>query len=314
MSWVITLSIISLFIWYFFYNITDFSLLLKINPIFIVTLILVNVLSIAMNGVFMKWSISLFGKHIKLNESVKVSFISTAGNFFAPSGSGLGFRAVYLKKRHGVSYSDYISIILCNYAMVFLVSSIIGLASLYALREKASSVFVVLVIFFVTLLIASLGAFFVRVKNNNKNSIFKVRWAKKILEVLGQVSEGWDLILANKKIASKLMLLVIFITFLMVIGMYCIVSSLGLDISIPSLVLFSVLGSLSVFINITPGNLGVKEAVYIACSAVIGLTTPQILSIALVDRAVMFIVLFLLWVTYGKGMHSSLSSTENHTS
>lgn len=307
-SKIITVAVVALFIWYFFSHIKDFSLLLNINPVFVVLLIIIDILAIIVNGIFMKWSISLFGKNIKFGESVRVSLISAAGNFFAPAGSGLGFRAIYLKKRHGLSYSNYLSIIFCNYVIVFFVSSLLGLISLYILRGYASPGFMVLTLFFLALLVASFSAFFIRVKTNSQGGIHKIKLLKRPVEILQQMAKGWSLILANKKAAMKLVMLVVFITGLMIFGTYSNISALGLRLSPASLLLFSILGSLSLFINITPGNLGVKEAVYITFSAVIGLTTPQILSIALVDRAIMFIVLFLLWLIYGKSMHSSLTS------
>lgn len=306
-SWIITLAIITLFAWYFFSNIKDFSLLLSINPVFVVLLIIINILAITMNGIFMKWSISLFGKYISYNESVRVSLVSSAGNFFAPAGSGLGFRAIYLKKRHGLSYSDYLAIIFCNYVIVFFISSLLGLVSLYILREHASPSFIVLALFFFTLLTTSFSAFFIRTKTSSQDIVFRAKWVNRIFEILGQISKGWVLILANKRIAVRLVGIVIVNSGLMVLGAYFIMKSLGLVLSPANLLLFSILGSLSVFINITPGNLGVKEAVFIAFSAIIGLTTPQILSVALVDRVVMFVVLFLLWLIYGRNLHSSIS-------
>jgi len=35
-------------------------------------------------------------------------------------------------------------------------------------------------------------------------------------------------------------------------------------------------------------------------SEVIGLTTPQILAIAVLDRVILFIVIFVLWIIYGR--------------
>lgn len=307
-SSVITAGVVILFVWYFFSHIKDFSLLLNINPVFVALLLIVNMLSITINGIFMKLSISLFGKSIRFGESIRVSLISTAGNFFAPAGSGLGFRAVYLKKRHGLSYSDYLSIIFCNYVIVFFISSLLGLISLYLLRERASPSFVVLALFFFALLAASVGAFFIRFKTSDQVVAYKIKWVKRLLEIRIRVSLGWSLILADKRKAIGLVALVIINTILMILGTYFIMSALGLKLTPASLLLFSILGSLSVFINITPGNLGVKEAVYITFSSIIGLTTPQILAVALVDRAVMFIVLFLLWFVYGKKLYSSVGS------
>ena len=306
-SRIIAVGVVVLFLWYFIANIKDFSLLLTINPVFVILLMLVNVLAITANGIFMKLSISLFGKKIDFNESVRISLISSAGNFFAPAGSGLGFRAVYLKKRHGLSYSDYLSTLYCNYVMVFFVYSTLGLISILGLLGHASVSIVILAVFFTVLLTMSMAAFFIRVNVKKQHSAYNSKWARRLLEILVSVSKGWSLILADKKVSMQLLGLIVFNASIMTLGSYFIMNSIGLALSPASLLLFSMLGALSIFINITPGNLGVKEAVYIAFSSIIGLSTSQILSAAPVDRIALFFVLFLLWITYGKNLYLSMS-------
>jgi uncharacterized membrane protein YbhN (UPF0104 family) len=81
---------------------------------------------------------------------------------------------------------------------------------------------------------------------------------------------------------------------------WTIIHSLHLRIAFAPLLLFSVLGTLSIFINITPANLGVKEVIYLFSSSILGLSTTQILSIALIDRGVLFLVLAVFWIMFGR--------------
>jgi len=311
-SRTVAVVLIILFVWYFFANIKDFSLLLGINPIFIIFLVMIYVLTIFTNGLFLKISTSLFDKRIRIGESVKMSLVSSAGNFFAPAGSGLGLRAIYLKKSYGLSYSDYVSIVLCNYILVLFVNSILGLISLFMLDSFARPGSVILGIFFVVLIVASIGTLFIRFKKVDVSTTSHgIKWIKVVFSVFVKISSGWTIIIKNKKVALRLFVVVVVNTCLITLGTYFIMSSLGIILSLAGVLLFSVLGALSLFINITPGNLGIKEAVFIAFSSIIGLTTPQILSAALIDRAVTFIVLLLLWIAYGKSIYASMS-TESH--
>lgn len=305
LSVTVVVLAISLFTWYFFSHINDFRLLLNVGLSYIVLLAAVGVVGIAVNGIFMKWSLLLFDKSIGIAESVRVSLISSAGNFFAPAGSGLGFRALYLKKRHHLAYSDYISIVFCNYILAFLINSILGLCalySLYPLHGNGGSSLVVLTIVFFVLMLASIGALFIR-KSIKPGRQFNNKVLRKIYEVYSRIAFGWKLITSNKKIMLGLLSLTLTNTLLMVLGSYLVMSSIGIHIPLAGLILFSVLGSFSVFVNITPGNLGVKEAIYILFSSVIGLGTTEILSISIVDRTVLFIVLLVLWVFYGRKLH-----------
>lgn len=297
--------VICAFIAYLTTHLSDFKLLLTINPIYILFLAIVNLLMIIVNGLFMKWSIALFDKKISFHESVRISLISSAGNFFAPAGSGLGFRALYLKKKYKLSYSNYLSVLLCNYVMVFFITSLLGLLSLFMLKDRLSISAFALAIFFVVLFIFSVLSMVIRI-GDNKYKISRYEWANRFLEIAKKISKGWVLILADKTTVILLLMLILVNTLLMITDTYLIMASVGIGISFGGLLIFSVLGSLSVFINITPGNLGVKEAVYLVFSTIIGLTVAQIISVSLIDRTVQFGVLLLLWTIYGKRFYTSM--------
>jgi uncharacterized membrane protein YbhN (UPF0104 family) len=117
------------------------------------------------------------------------------------------------------------------------------------------------------------------------------------------MATGWSRITANKRLLFHLLMVTVFNFSVTLIIAKLEISALHFSISFPALLLFSVLGVLSLFINITPANLGIKEAIYLFSSAVIGLTAPQILSIALIDRGVLFAVLFCLWLYFSKYKH-----------
>lgn len=301
LSIALTIFIILVFLWYFFSNIEDFKQLSTINPIYVILLMLIDIAFIVLNGIFMRLAVLLFGKKINITESVRVSLISTAGNFFATAGSGLGLRAIYLKKRHGLAYSDYMSILLCNYIILFFVCSVLGLLALFSVKENISENSMVLAVFMLSLLSISFLSLFIRMKPSDEKIQEKgAKWVNTLLEIMRRVSDGWRLILQNKKIMLGLVAIVLSNTTLAIIGSYLVLGSINITIPFSSLVLFSVLGLLSIFINITPGNLGIKEAIYIAFSATIGLTTSEILSVALIDRAVLFFVIIVLWLAFGR--------------
>jgi hypothetical protein len=301
---LLTLVLFLIFFWYFANNIEDFKNLLNINPLIISLLIIINISGIIINGVFMKFSIALFNKNINYRESVKVSLISALGNFFAPAGSGLGFRAIYLKKQHKLAYSDYISVVFCNYVLVFLLNSLLALGALYTLRQYSSSSYKLLVFIFAMLLLLSVSAFFI----HTENKYLKIKKQSKFNKVrltLERIANGWKLMLSHKRTMIKLITLILINTILVMISSYLLVVSVGAEISLAATLLLGAMGSLSIFVNITPGNLGVKEAIIVVFSTVIGLSASQVLSMAIIDRAIMFLVLIVLWLINGRKTDSS---------
>jgi uncharacterized protein (TIRG00374 family) len=283
-------------------NLESFRPLLGLNYIYLVFIAVLTVLGIVVNGLFTKVVMSFFDKTIDAKESVFVSLIATAGNFFAPAGSGFGFRAIYLKKKHKLSYSDYISMLSGNYVMVFAVVSLVGMISLLMIqtRDTIAAVEATLWAVFGGQFAFSLVLLFVKIPKRLLKERKGGGYVNKFLRIIVSISEGWNKITSDKMLVWKLLGLILLNTAISVASMALIMKSLGFGFTFPALLLFSALGSLSTFINITPANLGVKEAVYLASASVLNFTTEQILSIALVERGVLFFVIALLWILVGR--------------
>ncbi|HVX58693.1 MAG TPA: lysylphosphatidylglycerol synthase transmembrane domain-containing protein [Candidatus Saccharimonadales bacterium] len=292
---IVTLIVLILFIGYFAANTSKFRPLLDLNLLLLLIIAIGDMAGIFINGLFTRFILRPFKKHISLGESFYVSLISSVGNFFAPVGAGFGFRAVYLKKKFGLPYSEYISTLSGNYIIVFLVNSLAGLLALYLLRSRSDAQYKVLALAFGIVFVVSLTLSLIKVPISAANEQ-KVGAVRKFVRQLARVTEGWNHIVSHRLLMLQLIGLTTTNLILTMGITLTIIHSLHFNIALAPLLLFSVLGSLSLFINVTPANLGIKEAIYLFSSHVLGFSTSQILSIALVDRGVMFILLALLWV------------------
>ncbi|USN96598.1 MAG: flippase-like domain-containing protein [Candidatus Nomurabacteria bacterium] len=301
---IFSVFIVAVFILYFVLNAKSFEPVLHVNPIYLLFISICSILGIVSNGIFTKIVLKSFDRDISTRESIFVSLIAAVGNFFAPAGSGLGFRAVYLKKKHKLPYSDYVTILSGNYVMVFIIVSLMGIVALALLgggvgREESVAK-ATLWLVFTLLFLLSTPLLFIRKQNTIKTIKTNNSIMQKIIVIAGRISNGWIKITSDRSLVVKLLVLIVINTSVSTISLALIMIALQFSFTVPALFLFSALGSLTTFINITPANLGVKEAVYIASSSVLGFTTGQILSIALVDRATQFFVLAVAWLIFGK--------------
>ena len=296
--------VLLIFVVYFIFNKASFKPLLDIRPLLLMGSFVCYVGIIVCNGLFIKYIVASFDKKLSTHESVRVSLLSSLGNFFASSGAGLGFRAVYLKKKHGLSYSDYMATMYGNYLLIFIVSALLGMVSLGLIGGASSPQFVGLGLFFAGLLVASIGLSFIRVPRIE----FGNKITTSIARTLRTISMGWRLIADDRRLLAHLSLLVLGQVVLTVLIAWFELLSLSISIGFGQLLLFSVLGSLSIFISLTPANLGVKEAVYIITATIIGLNTPQILSLALIDRGILFITLAIVWLVIGREKKQEIQS------
>lgn len=294
------LLVLAIFMVYFIRNLESFRILLDVQPVYLVGVSLGYVAIVFTNGLFIKYVIEPFQKYITVRESARVSLISSLGNFFASSGAGLGFRAIYLKKKHDLSYGDYMTTLYGNYLLIFIINAVFGLLSLILVSNQTGLQFKGAAIFFAVLLLVSLTLCFVQLPKSF-GSRRKNKFIAKILKYIQNMTTGWNRIVRDKRLLLHLSgLITIQLGLTLLIG-WLEFSSLNIDIGFPELLLFSVLGSLSIFVSLTPANLGVKEGIYLLTAGVIGITTPQIVSIALIDRGILFGTLFFLWLVLGRG-------------
>lgn len=103
----ILVTTIAVFTWYLRRHHEILHQLSHTNPFLLVGLVaLYVVFSAALVGLSIG-SVEFCGKKLSLKENIIVYSYSALVNFFGPLQSGPGMRALYLKKRHGVSLRNY---------------------------------------------------------------------------------------------------------------------------------------------------------------------------------------------------------------
>ncbi|UOF02237.1 lysylphosphatidylglycerol synthase domain-containing protein [Bdellovibrio reynosensis] len=97
----------------------------------------------------LQFSLRTKGLDLALEECFSLQVLTLYFNTFIPV-SGLGARAVYLKKKHGFDWSNFTSVLITLYALEIYVFSILGVVSLLLLGEiPGRSVFMVIFLTFI---------------------------------------------------------------------------------------------------------------------------------------------------------------------
>lgn len=295
-SALISLVVLAIFAWYFLTHMEEFRSLLSVHPAYLVFIALGHLVVLISNGLFLKVILKAFRKEMTLSQSFHASLITATGNLFLPAGGGSGVQAIFLKKTHKLSYSNFLSALSGNYVIVFLLCSLVGIIALLSINSAVSVEYVAIflvfcVVFIVTLLLTIFGLpAWVSNYESNSNSLLR-----RVLRVIIQVMKGWNLIIKNKQLVIKLLVLTMINFSALLFISYFSLISVGAHISFWGLILYGVLGTMSLLVNITPGALGIKEAIYVFSSTVIGITTPQIVGAAILDRGIKYIMLILGW-------------------
>jgi uncharacterized protein (TIRG00374 family) len=293
----ITLIVLSLFILYFVNNKEDLNFLLSVKWYYLLLIAVFWFFIIFLNGIFIKVILKSFKKIISVSESLYVSLISTVGNYFLPARGGAVIRSVYLKKNYDFPYSFFISTLYGYYILVFLINSFVALVVLTINYFVHGQLSIALYIFFGLLFLTMLVLSLVKVPTKRLKKIER-EWLRKVLSFFVNIFNGWNIIVRNKKLLTYLIFLSLgnFLSSVLLFGVEFLI--VGLDINILNLLIYTCLSGVSLLISITPGSLGIREAVFLISSQSIGLDQDQILQLAVVDRGSLFVLLFILMIIF----------------
>lgn len=292
----LTIIFIGVFVIYFLQDPTRFNALREI-PIYIVFIIAVfKLLIVVINGLFTKAILAAFGKNMDFKESSYLSLLSSIGNYFMPMQGGAGIRAIYLKTKYKLPYSYFISILSGNYIVTFLINSFIGLVSLIIIHQLTGVYSPLLYITFSIVFIGMIFLSIIQVPKKLVEKNFDFRYLNRIIKIIQEITKGWNIINGNKRLLFHLILLTLTNFIVATIITVIEFQILNYDFTAWNILLYTSLASLSLLISLTPGSIGIKEAIFIFSSSVLGITNNQILQLAVIDRGTLFFVLGLSYI------------------
>ncbi|MDP1728798.1 MAG: lysylphosphatidylglycerol synthase transmembrane domain-containing protein [archaeon] len=286
LSYSLLAIILLLFIRYIYGHLADFKQIALVNPLWLIPLIALFLMNYYLIGIQTNILIEPLGVKLRKMETFMLSIITGFYNLITPAKGGMLVRAAYLKKKHKFTYTNFLASLAGMYVLTFFIASLFGLLSLFFIHQTTESfnwiiLSVFLGVFFPLLFIILFSPNFPETKNKFINKFIKV-------------ANGWNLIRKNKKVVS----ICIFVTLItLLIGAFSIIISyhiFGINISFVSALFLACIGSLSLLVQLTPGNLGVGEAIAVFSALVIGITPAQSLPVAILGRIVQMIVLFIL--------------------
>lgn len=201
-------------------------------------------------------TIKMCEKTYSLKDSLQLTIYSTLINFFGPLQSGPGFRAVYLKKKINLSIKEYTKATLVYY----LFFAIISLVFLFGMKYK-------------------------------------------LLTLAGVIVATYLVHKALKKVFSRIspnLLIIIFLATLVQIASvtilyYAELKSLGYSFGLAQILAYTGAANLALFVALTPAAIGIRESFLLLSSSIHGIPAAAIVSAGLVDRAIYFIFLIILF-------------------
>lgn len=249
--------------------------LLRTDPRVLILLLILYTLVIGTQFVIMYATIKLCKKDLAIKSGIFLSIYSAVANFFGPLQSGPGVRAIYLKQKIGLRIRDYTIATLFYY---FAFAAING-----------SLLFI--------------------------NSV-------PLLTVLGLVLSVVLTILGIKRFHFDDLSKHVFVIFLATIIQILVMTTIYFvelhainapsDYSYLQSLVYSASANLSMFVAITPGAIGIREAFIVFAQSLHHIPLASVISAGILDRAFYIVFLILLFVV-SSSMHLKDMFTRHQT-
>lgn len=295
LSIILTITVLLLFGIYLYNNPQILIILKDISPLSLIIIMILFLLLFLLEGVFIKVTLNIFDKHIDLKEAYYLSTISRIGNYLLPMRAGAIFRATYLKNKYQFEYSKFLSTLYAYYILLFLLNSFLALSVLLFKYLSISIFYPAISLFFLLLFFTTLFVILFR-KTVATREGKGLKYINKGILIFNKFLSSWDMIVKRK----NLFLYLLFITMgnILINGIIFYVEflTLKININILDIVLYTCLSGVSLLVSITPGSLGLREAIFLFTSESIGLSQDQIMQLAFLDRGVLFLLLLILLI------------------
>jgi uncharacterized membrane protein YbhN (UPF0104 family) len=285
--WSVLILVIVLggMVWYLASQPKLFEALGNVSLSAAVYLIGLRLLFLGTNGLFLRAFAFKFGIRLAPKEWFGLSVVTTMGNYITPFSGGLIARAAYLKRRHAFPYAQFATMLASNYLVNFWVIGVVGVISLLAFEGMAGSYWHVILFFAtVTVSISALVMF----------PSIRLPWNNRLANTFNTALEGWALVKNDWSLLARLVILSLINILLNGVSFWLAYDALGSPVHFTAALLVSLLAVFSVLVNVTPGNLGVQEAVVTVSSGLLGAGTSVGLLVALLIRAATLVVAFTL--------------------
>lgn len=245
------------------------GVVLGMHPAAVILLVLAYIGTIVANAFVLSVSLRMIGKRVSFNENASLTGYSSVVNFFGPLQSGPGFRAAYLKQRHGVSLKKFLYATMVFYGFFALINGLVIVTAIIA-RVDNSRAPILVISALLTVISAAYLAY---------------RFIPKVQELVRAVKLTdpyfW-------LIGIGALLLSLCTTFAYFIEL------LHVDptVNLLQTAVYAAAANLALFVSLTPGAIGFRESFLLLTEQLHQIPSSVVLAASIIDRA--FYVVFLL--------------------
>lgn len=267
--------------WYVWSHWDEFAFLSEISYCGATAAALFILASYVLSVLQMHLFLAKFGLKLGPVELTAITNGMILGNLVVPMRGGSGALAVYLKKAHGLNFSAFAAIYAGTALLVALVNTalaLIALGLLWTLYEK-----------FYPVLSVGVGLLFGICLYL---SVFPppVTWGSEgLIGLISRPAHSWHLLTRDRRLLAHVSFLILLTSLCLTGAFFFIYAAIGATLSLSGVIVTSSLGGIANLLGITPGALGIFDAVTIQIPQIFGLDPARAIVGTLVFRVLTFL-------------------------
>jgi len=272
--------------YYVFANWSDFAFVTEISFPETAAGALLILGSFLVNAYQLNLFFKKFGLSLGFVELFSLTMGMLLGNLLIPMRGGTGGLALYLKKAHGLDFQAFAAIYGGTALLIGLINAGLATASLLALIWIHGFVHPALSL--LSLCLFAICLYLI---------LFPppVKWKDRgVLAPLFQAAHSWHLLTRDRTLLLLSAGSLLIISLALTLAFYFIYRALGTPMSMYGVLVTSSLGNIANLVPLTPGSLGVFDAVVIQVPQMFGMDPARSIAGALVFRVLCFFWSFLL--------------------
>ncbi len=266
---LIVSATLGVFTWYLITHPEIIGLVFSMHPAAIALLTLAYIGTILANAFVLGASLRMIGKRVGFIENASLTGYSSVVNFFGPLQSGPGFRAAYLKQRHGVSLGKFFYATIVLYGFFALINALIILVATILRAPSGFTAIIVITAVAGSILVTWLGLRYVPA-------------VRRILRAIKVNDPNFWLIGLGALALSLCTASAYFVELIHV----------DTTTSFIQAIIYAAAANLALFVSLTPGAIGFRESFLLLTQQLHQVPGDVVLAASIIDRA--FYVIFLL--------------------
>lgn len=296
-----TLSVVALivFIAYLYRNADRYQQLLDLSAGSLLLLLGLAVAFTPVNGLINYLFYRGLGVPLTYNEGIGLAAVNTLANQL-PFTGGMIAKGVYLKQRHKMTYTRFLSATLALFVCFVAANGALGVAVLAYMRLVDGTIAPMLLILGFSAMAASVSLLWLRIDV----SFVPGKWGQR----LTQLMDGWQLLSQNRRLVLELVSLQLLMTLLFAGRLWITFHALSQGVTLTQCILFSSAAILTRLVSIAPGGLGIREAIVASVASALGFDAGASLAAVIIDRLVETAVVITLGVVYTYSLSKKVAS------